>query len=304
MSIICRPAEPEDIPKAIAIRAIASEDVRERYGFGAKRKEEVFTPDSFYAFSVKHEPEGFWVAEDGDRIVGMVITWLRGSFWFLSYLFVAPEYQDREVGKHLIDTAMRVEGSRKISNRALITYAYNVASLGLYMKCDMFSREPVYKMAGAISSIHSKITTNLMDEAVRLENNLGTLRALSVIDRRLLGFARQRHHKFLLQRRDGSGYLFRNGKDVLGYSYIWDDGQIGPLAALSDNSFTDVFEASLALASAKETEQLSILVPGSNASAITIALKYRLRIREPYILMSTKPFGKWNQYLFHSPPLL
>jgi ribosomal protein S18 acetylase RimI-like enzyme len=304
MSIICRPAGPEDIPKAIAIRSLASYEVREKYGYGATRKEEVFTPDSFYAFSMEHELEGFWVAEEDDTIVGMMITWVRDAFRFLSYLFVAPEYQGRKVGRHLLDKAIQNGAPAEITNCALITYAYNAASIGLYMKYNMFPREPVYKMAGAGSSVYTRNTGTMMAGPLRLENNPGAFRALSTIDRKVLGFSRERHHEYFLQRRDASAYLFRKGKSVLGYAYIWDDGQVGPLAASSGDAFTDIIKASLILAADKNTEQVSILVPGSNASAIAMALQNNLRVREPYILMATKPFGRWNQYLFHSPPLL
>lgn len=304
MSIICRPAEPEDIPRAVAIRALASSEVREKHGYGSKRKEEVFTPDSFYAFSMEHEPEGFWVAEEGDHIVGMMISWVRDTLWFLSYLFVAPEYQDRKVGRYLLDAAMQNGPSDQITNQALVTYAYNTASIGLYMKCNMFSREPVYKMVGAPSFTRSHGHKDLSAEIIRIEQNKGSFKALSSIDKKALGFSRGRHHEFFLQRADGSGYLFKKGGDILGYAYIWDDGQVGPLAASSHDSFAAVLEASISLAASRETDQVSLLVPGSNALAVTSALKHKLRVREPYILMATKPFGRWGQYLFHSPPLL
>ena len=304
MSIICRPAEPEDIPRAVAIRALASSEVRKKYGYGSKRKEEAFTPDSFYAFSVEHEPEGFWVAEEGDHIVGMMISWVRGAFWFLSYLFVAPEYQDRKVGRYLLDAAMQNGSSDKVSNRALVTYAYNTASIGLYMKCNMFSREPVYKMVGSTHFIRSRDPKNLPVEATQIGQSKESFKTLSSIDRRVLGFSRGRHHEFFLQRTDGSGYLVKKSGDVLGYAYIWDDGQIGPLAVSAEENFAVVLEASLSLVASKNTDQVSLLVPGSNTLAVTTALKHKFRVREPYILMATNPFGTWSQYLFHSPPLL
>ena len=304
MSIICRPAEPQDIPKAIAIRTVASSNFKEKYGFVGKKKEEAFTPDSFYAFTMAHEPEGFWVAEEGGRMVGMMIVWVRDTFWFLSYLFVTPEYQDRKVGTHLLDTALQNIAPSTISNRALITYAYNTASIGIYMKYGIFSREAVYKMAGGGSFIRSQVRKKIPAEIVRFESSPGALHDLASIDEKVFGFSRGRHHAFFLQRRDAQGYLFRSGKDILGYSYIWDDGQVGPLAASSEGSFGDILNASLSLAAAKGVEQVSILVPGSNTLAITTALQHRLSVREPYILMATKPFGRWSQCLLHSPALL
>jgi hypothetical protein len=36
---------------------------------------------------------GFWVAEDGDAIVGFGFSGMTEKFWFLSQLFVRPEKQ-------------------------------------------------------------------------------------------------------------------------------------------------------------------------------------------------------------------
>jgi ribosomal protein S18 acetylase RimI-like enzyme len=304
MSVICRPAKMEDVPKAVAIRALASSEVREKYGFGSRRKDEAFTPDSFYAFSLKHEPEGFWIAEEAGHVVGMMISWTRDTFQFLAYLFVSPEYQDRKVGKHLLETAFGSSLSPEITNRGLITYAYNTASIGLYMRCGIHAREAIYKMSGMSSMIRAGSRGKLLPEVVRLENSADMFRKLNAIDRKVLGFARGRHHEFFLERSDAEGYLMLKGKDALGYSYIWEDGQVGPLAAVSADAFKGILETSLPIAAARGTEQVSLLVPGSNVRAVTVALQNRLRVREPYILMATKPFGRWGQYLLHSPPLL
>jgi len=304
MSITCRPARPEDVPETIAIRSQASFALKEKYGYGGKRREEIFAPDSFYAFSLKHELEGFWVAEEHGRLVGMMIAWVRGAFWFLSYLFISPEHQDRKIGRCLLDTALQNGAQKEVTNRALITYAYNTGSIGFYLKHNMFSREPIYKMAGSGSSIRALMKRGPTTEAVSFGDNPESLCVLSDIDREVLGFSRDRHHQYFLQRKDGSGYLFRNDNRVFGYAYIWDDGHVGPLAASSEDAFHDTLESSLILAADKSPGQVAVFVPGSNVSAIVTALQNGLNVSEPYILMATKPFGRWSQYLLHSPPLL
>jgi hypothetical protein len=141
-------------------------------------------------------------------------------------------------------------------------------------------------------------------ESVRFAGDTSLLRSLSSIDRKVLGFSRSRHHEYFLRRKDGEGYLFRDGKGVLGYAYVWQDGQVGPVAASSDRAFAEILENALCLAASKNPGQVSILVPGSNTSAVTIALRNKLRVGEPYVLMATEAFGKWTRYLCHSPPLL
>ncbi len=62
--------------------------------------------------------------------------------------------------------------------------------------------------------------------------------------------------------------------------------------------------AALGLAAAESPDSVSIIVPGSNAQAVAVALSGGMRISRPLLLMSAKPFGNWDSYLFLSPALL
>ena len=53
------------------------------------------------------DPEGAWVAVDGDAVVGLALSLRRGPMWFLSLLAVATGLQARGVGKSLLDAALR-----------------------------------------------------------------------------------------------------------------------------------------------------------------------------------------------------
>ncbi len=86
MNIIYRPAKPGDIPAAAQVYSTALNDLYQRHGLGDQVVQ--FTqPNPYYDFCLQEEPEGFWVAESETEIVGMAISWLRGSFWFLGCLF-------------------------------------------------------------------------------------------------------------------------------------------------------------------------------------------------------------------------
>jgi hypothetical protein len=49
------------------------------------------SPPNFQLFSLKDDPDGLWVAEDG----GFAWSWVCGDVWFLAQLFVDPAQQGR-----------------------------------------------------------------------------------------------------------------------------------------------------------------------------------------------------------------
>jgi predicted N-acetyltransferase YhbS len=53
------------------------------------------------------DPDGSWVAVDGDAVVGIALALRRGPMWFLSLLAVATEVQSRGIGKALLDASLR-----------------------------------------------------------------------------------------------------------------------------------------------------------------------------------------------------
>lgn len=53
------------------------------------------------------DPDGAWVAVDGDRYVGVALSLRRGQMWFLSLLSVATDVQARGIGKTLLDASLR-----------------------------------------------------------------------------------------------------------------------------------------------------------------------------------------------------
>ena len=55
----------------------------------------------------ERDPDGAWIADSGGAVAGMATAIRRGSFWGLSMLFVAPEWQSRGVGHSLLDAALR-----------------------------------------------------------------------------------------------------------------------------------------------------------------------------------------------------
>jgi len=62
-------------------------DLTERHGFGSMATS---SPPNFQLFSLKDDPDGLWIAEDGGAILGFAWSWVCGDVWFLAQLLSIP----------------------------------------------------------------------------------------------------------------------------------------------------------------------------------------------------------------------
>ncbi len=76
-------------------------------------------PFPWFELGLKEDSDGFWVAEVGNKLAGIGLSWVRGSLWYLAHLFVLPQYQGRDIGRNLMDCVMQHGKESEITNRAL-----------------------------------------------------------------------------------------------------------------------------------------------------------------------------------------
>ena len=87
MPLVYRPAQAHDLAVTEALVVASINDLTERHGFGSMA---TASPPNFQLFSLQDDPDGLWVAEDGDDILGFAWSWVCGDVWFLAQLFVDP----------------------------------------------------------------------------------------------------------------------------------------------------------------------------------------------------------------------
>ncbi len=303
MNIIYRVAKPGDISAAAQVYSRAVNDLYERHGLG-DQVVQLVQPNPYYAFCLQEEPDGFWVAENETEIVGMAISWLRGSFWFLGCLFIVPTSQKGGIGRNLLDKTLELGSQINVTNRALITFPFNRVSTALYMRYGMYPREPIYRMVGDGTAARSAHKETESFNYEKLPPDAASIRQVCSIDEPVLGIPLESHHKYFLNAHGSTCYLFWREKNPEGYAYVWSNGHVGPLAVVSSNSFRGVMNTALGLAAIQGTPQVSVMIPGSNDQAVAVALDHKLRIAIPFLLMSSHPFGNWDKYLFYSPALM
>ncbi len=305
MDIIYRPAQMSDegaISKVFAEAVIA---VHEKHGY-TRPAVDPAGPNPTFAFLVEDHAKGCWVAEDPTEVIGYCTSWVYGSLWFLSQLFVLPRYQGQHVGHELMVRALAYGSGKAITNRALITFAFNLASISLYMRHGLYPRESLYGLRSSTPSARPQHTPPGTVEHTyeKVGNDPITLSRLAWIDESILGIQRPRFHQYLLEGPGASCYLFHSGGTPRGYAYVWPTGRVGPLAVAVPSDLKGVMRSAFTLATATGAEHVSTLVPGSNEDAVTTALEHGLRITVPFLLMSSRPFGSWTRYLFYSPALI
>ena len=155
MAITCRPAKLEDLESAERVCQESGNALRVRHG---GRPSSAPPSIAFPKFCLTEDPDGLWVAEDGDTIVGFAFSWMTETFWFLSQLFVKPEMHAKGIGQALLSKALMQAERNGATNRGLITFAYNIASTGLYLNNGLYPREPLYRMAAPAQVVAQNLT--------------------------------------------------------------------------------------------------------------------------------------------------
>lgn len=295
MKIVYRQARAEELQKAQELVVRSINDLTERHGFGPMAS---LRPPEFQLFSLNDDPDGLWVAEAGGEIIGCAFSWVSGDLWFLAELFVSPEHQGRGIGNQLLARAFEHASKAGVRNKALITFTFNTASQGLYMRNGLFPRLPIYFFRTA-----TPVGRAPGDELRHsdIANTAAHRERLVQIDASSLGVSRAKHHGYLLNDSSTRGVFLHAEDDCVGYAYVSSSGHIGPLAVSRPDAMSAAFRTALNLAVAAETSQISAFLPGVNDAALRVAVQHGMRITFPMVLVSAHDFGDWTRYLPRNP---
>ncbi|WP_254634252.1 GNAT family N-acetyltransferase [Mesorhizobium sp. GbtcB19] len=124
MSLVYRPARADDLAATDALVVASINELTVRHGFGPMA---TASPPNFQLFSLKDDPDGLWVAEDGGAILGFAWSWVCGDVWFLAQLFVDPARQGHGIGNALLERTMEHARKSGAAHKALITLPSTVS---------------------------------------------------------------------------------------------------------------------------------------------------------------------------------
>jgi len=297
MDITYRRAKFEDLEEGERVVQASISELRVRHGGHSSPAP---PPIAFPKFWLAEDPDGLWVAEDENTIVGFGFSWMTERFWCLSQLFVRPDTQGQGIGQALLSKTLTQAERNEATNRALITFAYNLASTGLYLKNGLYPREPLYRMAAPAQAVAQNLT-NAGYYATPIAPWPAPREWMAEVDEALLGFRRDLIHGFLLDTAAARAVRIERAGRIAGYAYLSAQGHVGPLAIVPDADAQAVVTTALRCALESVPSRVSMFVPGRADVVMRAILALGFRIEEPYVLMASRSFGNWRHYLPRNP---
>ena len=184
----------------------------------------------------------------------------------------------------------------------MISPAYNIASTGLYLNNGLYPREPLNRMAAPVQAVAQSLADAGYDvtpiaawPVSRMSGPAGPIRSYSdSAEICTTDFCSAALRRALRIERAGR---------AAGYAYISTRGHVGPLAIAPDADAKAVVTTALCCALESGPSRVSMIVPSWADAVMQAVLALGFRIEEPYVLVASRPFGNWNNYLPGAPVL-
>jgi len=284
-----RPVREDEISETAEIFVIACADMYARHGIDAATPEQEVVERGYrHVF----ETGIFHVAEVDGRIAAIAHAIVRERLWFLSGFWMLPEFQRQRIGGALLKQ-VKDAGANAGADTFFTWSSVDQTAMAGYMKQGMLPGYQILTFAGTLRDLPS-----LRDE---YEVQPLLLSNANALDRRVRAAAREVDHNYWLKTAGQEGrQLVRDGRAV-GY-YHFNHGVIGP-AAWSDEADAEALLATACREAASQSEQIKLMIPGINHTAIRFALRVGLRLSAYSHLLTTAPFGRMQQYLASGPLL-
>ena len=315
--LVFRPAGPDELVTCAGIWRTSINDYIVRLGQGAMPLEinpvtrlfvhlQATDAQRFIvavAPSTEDEPSG------SGRIVGFASAAIRESLWYLSMLFVLPEFQRAGLGRQLL---AQVLPSDKSMARATATDSAQPISNALYSSYGITPRLPLLNLTGlperpdAFGRLPSGVVPIPFDELAAGppdgQSHRALVDAIDDLDRDSLGVAHPVDHRFL-RSESRRGWLYRGPDGTpVGYGYAGEAGRVGPVAVLDAALLAPILGH---LTSAVQPRgAFAMWIPGVADQALAAALQAGFRLDRFAVLMCwDRQFGDFSRYLPISPGL-
>lgn len=312
MGLAYRPAGSDELETCASIWRVAINDYIVRLGQN-EMPPELKPVIRLFVHLHSTDPERFIVATvpgaDGERIIAFASALVREQLWYLSMLFVLPEFQGIGLGRDLL-AQVRPEDPTMV--RAVATDSAQPVSNALYASAGIAPRMPLLSLTGlpqrpdAFGAMPSGIVPLAFDEiAAGPPDGQGhrmLVEAIDTLDRELLGVAHPLDHRFL-RTESRRGWLYRGPDGTpVGYGYAGEAGRVGPVAVRDPDLLGPVLGH---LTSAVVPRgAFAIWIGGAADRALVPALQAGFRLDQfPVLLCWDRPFADFSRYLPISPAL-
>jgi GNAT superfamily N-acetyltransferase len=250
------------------------------------------------------DPRGFHVAVKNRRVISFAATILRGNTHFLSMFWALPGLQSRGVGRAVLTRAF--EDPRPPASAVRCVFAsLDPRAQALYLKFGMQPRGMFYFLKGAPSA------SACPRHAVELEQ-VGTpgktsermLAIAARFDRTFRGARRDADIRFVMSLPGARFFIVRARGRNIGYAVVNEKGRVGPAGVTDPRYSAGLAWAVMEVARKLKAKDMFVVVPGTNAGALTEFFEAGLKTEFYGAWMSAKPVGSFDGYLLAGGMLL
>ena len=234
----------------------------------------------------------FHVAEVDGKITAICHAIVRDHLWFLSGFWALPRLQGQGIGRTLLERVWD-EGSRAGAKIFFTWSSVDVRAMATYMKFGMLPGYQILNFVGAFQS-SSEALRGYETQPLDIETAMN-------IDEQVRGTRRECDHQFSIAEFKAEGRQLVREERAVGY-YYFSNGTIGSAAWLKEEDAEALLESACREVS-KQAEQIRLMIPGVNHSAIRFALRAGLKLVSYSHLLTTEPFGQMEKYLPSGPSL-
>ncbi|MHA1991547.1 MAG: GNAT family N-acetyltransferase [Candidatus Hodarchaeales archaeon] len=285
-NITYRKANFADISDIIAVFISSVTDYASRMNFPFSTPSESGM-ERFYSHAMS--TGDFYVAITEKKVVGFAGSTIRDNIWFLSAFWVEPSYQRSGIGFPLLEYVYN-DG---IDQGASIFFVYSSTDFPAiisYMKFGMYPGYPVFSFEGTLknsidlSDFNNYESTDLQEETTR------------ILDLEIRGVNRYVDHEYWKSNNSKPFQIEKKG-EIIGYYYI-NNGFIGPLVSKKKEEIEPLLYYALNDAmNSNQNKIVNVMVPGINHTVLKILLSSGLRIKTSAHFLTSKQFGKLENYL-------
>ncbi|MBD3233993.1 MAG: GNAT family N-acetyltransferase [candidate division Zixibacteria bacterium] len=290
MEISYRRCRHKDLLPSVKLVMTAINKLRKQSGMPLFRRRIREVPP-LYEHLLRTDPKTFYCAWKGERLVGFCGAAVRGMQWYLAFLFVHPNLQDKGIGRKLLEKAWV---DKPKMTHSLSTFAYNMQAVGLYSRFGLspLCTIPLMKFPGG--KLPEYKSTGLSAKSNLSEYELNWI---INFEGKIRGYSRAVEYDYW---RNINGYritLFKRGRKKVGYSVSHKSGMVAPAGAISNDDLNRVVYESLYNVTPTKGNSIILFCPTHNTALYHMLIKLGFRNDEMLLFMSDKQYTDFQRYL-------
>jgi GNAT superfamily N-acetyltransferase len=262
-----RPMTADDTSRAERVTAIGFHELDTRMFRRSWPDPEIRPPDRaiHWAARARHlvvtDPGGCWVAERGDELLGVVISFVREKMWLLASYAVVPDAQGLGLGKALLAPAL--EHGRGCL-RAMFNASSDPKALRRYHDAG-FTLHPQMFLRGTPDRSRIPVITSVR------EGSASDIDLMDSVDRQTRGAAHGPDHELLLRQ---FRLVVSETSSAQGYAYVADGTAL--LAATDRRTAARLLWEAIA-----SSDEVTIAhITAENGWAVDVGMQARLELHQ------------------------